>query len=261
MVGALFSSDAWYDITFTSSEVINPRRTIPISLFLGTLIVSVLYLVVNFVYVKALPVTGNPYAASVVEQGIQYAAEDRVATAAMYKILGYPAELIMALVVVISTFGCNNGIILAGARVYYAMANDKLFFKAGAKLNNRGVPEKSLWIQATWCSILCISGTYSQLLDYVIFSALIFNILTITAVFVMRIKRPDAERPYKTFGYPVVPIVYILLCFMIEVILFIYKRDYTWPGLLFVICGIPVYYLWKYNAKIKDFLGITQKKD
>jgi APA family basic amino acid/polyamine antiporter len=246
MVGALFSSDAWYDITFTSSEVINPRRNIPLSLFLGTLIVSILYLIVNFVYVKSLPVTGNPYAVSVAERGIQYASEDRVATAVMFQILGHPAELIMALVVVISTFGCNNGIILSGARVYYAMANDNLFFRSASKLNSKGVPAIGLWIQAIWCSILCISGTYSQLLDYVIFSALIFNILTIAAVFVMRFKRPQAERPFKTFGYPIVPAVYIILCVAIEIILFNYKPDYTWPGLLFVVCGIPVFYIWKY---------------
>jgi APA family basic amino acid/polyamine antiporter len=157
--------------------------------------------------------------------------------------------MIMALVVVISTFGCNNGIILSGSRVYYAMASDKLFFKSASQLNNKGVPATSLWIQAVWCSILCLTGSYSQILDYVIFAALIFSMLTIAAVFVMRIKKPDIYRPYKTIGYPILPAIYIIICLLIEVILLLYKRDYTWPGLLFVIAGIPVFYIWRYFQK------------
>lgn len=249
MVGALFSADAWYDITFTSAEVIHPQKNIPRSLFLGTFIVSILYLLVNLVYIKILPILGNPFSNTVAEQGIQFAAEDRVATAAMYQLLGTPAEMIMALVVVISTFGCNNGIILSGARVYYAMASDKLFFKSASKINSKGVPATSLWIQAVWCSILCLSGSYLQLLDYVIFAALIFSMLTIAAVFVMRIKKPDIDRPYKTIGYPILPAIYIVLCLVIEGILLMYKQEYTWRGLLLVLTGIPVFYIWKYYQK------------
>jgi APA family basic amino acid/polyamine antiporter len=253
MVGSLFSSDAWYNITFTSGEVKRPKRNIPLSLLLGTLIVSALYFTVNLIYIKILPVIGNPYGLTVAERGIQYATEDRVAAAVMFQILNHPAEIIMALVVVISTFGCNNGLILSGARVYYAMAKDGLFFKKVSQLNSKGVPSVGLWLQATWASILCLSGTYSQLLDYVIFAALIFNVLTIFAVFVMRIKHPKADRPYKAFGYPVIPAIYISLCLFIEFILLIYKPLYTWPGLLIVISGIPVYYIWKYKKRILQF--------
>jgi basic amino acid/polyamine antiporter, APA family len=254
MVGSLFSSDAWYNITFTSGEVIRPKRNIPLSLFLGTMLVSVLYFAVNLVYVKILPVTGSPFGLTVAEQGIQYASEDRVATAVMYQILNHPAEIIMALVLVISTFGCNNGLILSGARVYYAMASDGLFFKRVSKLNNKGVPSLGLWLQAAWCSLLCLSGSYSQLLDYVIFAALIFNILTIMAVFVMRKQRPTEKREYKAFGYPYIPALYIALCLFIEFILLIYKPQYTWPGLLLVIAGVPIFYIWKYKHTIFTFL-------
>ena len=256
MVGSLFSSDAWYNITFASSEVINPKRNIPLSLFLGTLIVAVLYFLVNLVYIKILPVGGQQLGLTVMDQGIQYASEDRVAAAAMNQILGRSAEIIMALVVVISTFGCNNGIILSGARVYYAMACDGVFFNNVTKLNKYGVPGVSLWVQAIWSTVLCLSGTYSQLLDYVIFAALIFNILTILAVFVLRFKRPDLERPYKTLGYPVIPAIYIGLCVFIEIVLLIYKPAYTWPGLIIVMAGIPIYYLWKYHHRI--FKGLMR---
>lgn len=249
MVGSLFSSDAWYNITFASGEVINPKRNIPLSLFLGTLIVAVLYFLVNVVYIKILPVTGSPNGLTELEQGIQYASEDRVAAAAMNQILGRSGEIITALIIIISTFGCNNGIILSGARVYYAMACDGIFFRNVTRLNAKGVPAVGLWVQAIWSTILCLSGTYSQLLDYVIFTALIFNILTILSVFVLRAKRPDLERPYKTIGYPVVPIIYIAVCFAIEIILLIYKPTFTWPGLIIVMSGIPVYYLWKHYHK------------
>jgi APA family basic amino acid/polyamine antiporter len=251
MVGSLFSSDAWYNITFTSSEVINPKRNIPLSLFLGTFIVCIIYFLVNLVYVYILPVYGSSSGLTIANQGIQFASEDRVATAAMKQLLGRSAEIFMALVVVISTFGCNNGIIFSGARVYYAMATDRLFFKKASILNDKGVPGVGLWVQAGWSTILCLSGSYSQLLDYVIFAALIFNILIITAVFVLRYKKPDVERSYKTFGYPVIPGIYIILCLSIEVILLIYKPLYTWPGLLIVLTGVPVYYIWKYKNEVK----------
>jgi APA family basic amino acid/polyamine antiporter len=245
MVGSLFSSDAWYNITFASGEVINPKKNVPMSLFLGTLIVAILYFLVNVVYVKILPVVGHPNGLTELEQGIQYASEDRVAAAAMNQILGRSGEIITALIIIISTFGCNNGIILSGARVYYAMACDRIFFRNVTRLNTKGVPAVGLWMQAIWSTVLCLSGTYSQLLDYVIFAALIFNILTISSVFVLRIRRPDMERPYKTIGYPVVPIIYILVCFVIEIVLLIYKPTFTWPGLIIVTTGIPVYYFWK----------------
>jgi APA family basic amino acid/polyamine antiporter len=250
MVGSLFSSDAWYNITFTSGEVIRPKRNIPLSLLFGTLLVSALYFAVNMVYIKILPVYGSPFGLTVAEQGIQYASEDRVATAVMYQILNHPAEYIMAIVLVISTFGCNNGLILSGARVYYAMANDGLFFRKVGKLNGKGVPSVGLWLQAVWCSVLCLSGSYSQLLDYVIFAALIFNVLTIMAVFILRKKWPNEVREYKAFGYPFIPALYIILCLFIEFILLIYKPLYTWPGLLIVLIGVPVFFIWRYK---KDF--------
>jgi APA family basic amino acid/polyamine antiporter len=252
MVGALFSSDAWYNITFASSEVINPKRNIPISLFLGTLIVAILYFLVNVIYIKILPVTGLPNGLTEMDQGIQYAVEDRVAAAAMNQILGHSAEIFVALIIVVSTFGCNNGIILSGARVYYAMACDGIFFRGVTRLNNKGVPAVGLWVQAIWSTVLCLSGTYSQLLDYVIFAALIFNILVVSSVFVLRWRRPDMERPYKTIGYPVIPLVYIAICFLIEVILLMYKPRFTWPGLIIVMAGVPVYYLWKYYDKFSN---------
>ena len=151
----------------------------------------------------------------------------------------------MAAIVVVSTFGCNNGIILSSARVYYAMAKDGLFFKQAARLNERGVPAVGLWVQAAWCLVLCLSGSYSQLLDYIMMASILFFVLTILAVFVLRIKLPNAERPYKSFGYPVIPALYVIICLVIEVILLIYKPDYTWPGVIIVLSGVPVYYLWK----------------
>jgi basic amino acid/polyamine antiporter, APA family len=249
MVGALFSSVAWENITFTSGEIKNPKRNIPLSLFLGTLLVITLYLATNIIYMLVLPLTGSINGKDVVSQGIQFAADDRVATAAAHMIFGEPAAVIMALFIMISTFGCNNGLILAGARVYYAMAKDNLFFKSTAELNKKSVPAKALIFQAVWTSVLCLSGTYSDLLDYVVFTVLIFYVLTIIGVFVLRKKRPDVERPYKSFGYPVIPIIYIILALIISSILIVYKPLYTWPGLVIVLLGIPVYFFWKYGQK------------
>ncbi|MCX6233559.1 MAG: amino acid permease [Bacteroidetes bacterium] len=245
MVGSLFAADAWYNITYTSDEVINPRKTIPRSLFLGTLAVCVVYFLVNVVYIIVLPMNGSPDGATVMERGIQFASEDRVATAAIYGIFGQTAEIVMALVVVISTFGCNNGIVLAGARVFYAMAQDGLFFKKTGTLNKKGVPAFSLGIQALWSILLCLTGTYSQLLDYVMFAAILFYILTISAVFVLRKKRPELDRPYKAFGFPVFPVLYIIACLIILIVILRYKPLFTWPGLLIVLAGIPVYFIWK----------------
>jgi APA family basic amino acid/polyamine antiporter len=256
MVGSLFSADAWYNITFTSDEVINPRKTIVRSLILGTIVVCVLYFFVNVVYILALPVRGIPDGATVLERGMQFASEDRIATAAVYGILGQRAEVYMAIAVVISTFGCNNGMVLAGARVIYAMARDKLFFRQTGILNKKGVPGVALWVQATWSIILCFSGTYNQLLDYVIFAALIFYVLVIAAIFVLRYKRPDWERPYRAFGFPIIPIIYMLACLLIIAILLIYKPLFTWPGpwpvLIIILSGIPVFYLWKKYSGNKE---------
>ncbi len=245
MVGSIFAADAWYNITYTSDEVINPKKTIARSLFVGTLTVCLIYFLVNVVYIIALPVRGIPDGATVMERGIQFASEDRVGTAAIYGIFGKNAELLMAVVVVISTFGCNNGIILSGARVTFAMAKDRLFFKRTGELSSKGVPAFALWIQAGWSTLLCLTGSYSQLLDYVVFAALLFYILVIFAVFMLRKKHPEWERPYKAFGFPVFPALYIAACLMIIIILLVYKPLFTWPGLGIVLSGVPVYYLWR----------------
>ncbi len=178
-------------------------------------------------------------------QGIQFAADDRVGTAAAAMIFGAPAAIIMALLIMVSTFGCNNGLILSGPRIYYAMAKDRLFFKSIGKLNKKSVPGVALVVEGVWASLLCLSGTYSDLLDYVIFAVLIFFILTILGIFVLRKKRPDAERPYKAFGYPVLPGVYILTALAIAIDLLIFKPAYTWPGVIIVLIGVPVYFIWK----------------
>jgi APA family basic amino acid/polyamine antiporter len=249
LVGSLFSSDAWYGVTYMAGEVINPKRNVPLSLFFGTLLVSVLYILTNYVYIKILPLSGSPDGADVLAKGIQYAANDRVATSAMSVVFGNYAAIIMAVFIMISTFGCNNGLIMAGPRVYYAMARDGLFFKKVSRINKNGVPGFAIAVQGIWSVLLCMSGTYGNLLDYVIFAVLIFFTLTILAIFVLRVKRPDIPRPYKAFGYPVVPALYILTTITIMVILLIYKPAYTFPGLGIVILGIPVFYLWrKFNS-------------
>ena len=244
MVGSLFSSDAWNNITFTAGEVINPRKNIPLSLLLGTLSVTVLYLLANLVYITVLPVRGSPEGGEVALRGMQYAINDRIGTAAISGLFGNYAVIIMAGFIVISTFGCNNGLILAGARVYYAMAADGIFFSKVGKLNEKGVPSMGLVIQGIWAGLLCLSGTYGQLLDYVVFAVLIFYVLTIFGIFRLRTHRPDAERPYKALGYPFIPMLYIILAVAVMLILLIYKPAYTWPGLIIVILGIPVYFLW-----------------
>jgi basic amino acid/polyamine antiporter, APA family len=245
MVGSLFSSDAWNNITFTAGEVINPRKNIPLSLLLGTVIVTILYLLANVVYITVLPVRGSPEGADIAARGMQYALNDRLGTASISGIFGNSTVLIMAAFIVISTFGCNNGLILSGARVYYAMAADGIFFRKVGTLNEKGVPATGLVIQGVWAGVLCLSGTYGQLLDYVVFAVLIFYVLTIFGLFLLRKNRPEIDRPYKALGYPVIPLIYIFLAMVVMVILFIYKPGYTWPGLMIVILGIPVYFLWK----------------
>jgi APA family basic amino acid/polyamine antiporter len=250
LVGSLFSSDAWYNITYISGEVIDPKRTIPRSLFIGTLIVSVFYILTNIVYIKILPLRGIPEGADVISRGIQFATDDRVATSAMSVVFGDSAAVIMAIFIMISTFGCNNGLIMAGPRVYYAMAKDGLFFKKVGEINKNGVPGFALIVQGIWAVLLCLSGTYGNLLDYVIFAVLIFFTLTILSIFILRVKKPDLPRPYKAFGYPLIPSLYILTTLTIMVILLIYKPDYTFPGLGIVLLGIPVFYLWrKFNRE------------
>lgn len=245
MVGSIFTSDAWNNITFTGGEIKNPKRTLPLSLFLGTFIVTVIYLLMNYVYLLHLPLRGNPEGVNAIERGMQFATNDRLGTATMSTILGNYSGVIMALLIIVSTIGCNNGLILSGARVYYAMANDGLFFKKVGKLNSKNVPANGLLIQCIWASLLCLSGTYSQLLDYVVFAVLIFYVLTILGIIILRIKKPLAERPYKAIGYPVLPAIYIVTALFIMGILLVYKPNFTWPGLIIVIVGIPVYYITK----------------
>jgi APA family basic amino acid/polyamine antiporter len=251
-VGSLFSSDSWNNVTFTAGEIRDPKRNIPLSLVIGTGVVLLLYVLCNFVYLSVLPMAGDPAATTIVGRGIQFASEDRVATAVMEQAgsslgaagAGFGAKL-MAAVILISTFGCVNGLLLAGARVYYAMSRDGLFFKSVGKLSERSkTPVNSLWVQWAWTCLLCLSGSYGQLLDYVIFAVLVFYILTITGLFVLRRTRPEAVRPYKAFGYPVLPGLYIVMAGWISVVLLRYKPQYTWPGLMIVLLGIPVYLVW-----------------
>lgn len=244
-VGSLFSADAWNNVTFTAGEVQNPKRNLPLSLALGTGVVIALYFFANVVYLNVLPFDGDPASASVMGRGIKFATEDRVGTAVMQQMFGSSGAGLMAIAIMISTFGCCNGLILAGARVYYAMARDGLFFKKVGDLSaGSKTPVVSLGVQCIWTCLLCLSGTYGQLLDYIIFAVLIFYILTIGGLFVLRYKRPDAERPYKAIGYPVLPAIYILMALFIDVVLLLYKPQYTWPGLIIVLLGIPVYMIW-----------------
>ncbi|MBN2355147.1 amino acid permease [candidate division KSB1 bacterium] len=245
MVGSLFSSDAWHNIAFTAAEVKNPRRILPWSLFLGTATVTVLYLLANLGYIMTLPVKGQPDGADVLARGMQFAAADRVGTAAAQVIFGDAALLIMAALILVSTFGCNNGLILTGARVYYAMARNGLFFSKAGVLNTRAVPGTALVVQGVWASILCLTGTYSDLLDYVIFAVLIFYALTMIGIFILRIKRPNANRPFKAFGYPIVPALYVLAALAICIDLLIFKPAFTWPGMIIVLIGVPVYFAWR----------------
>jgi len=245
-VGSLFSADAWNNVTFTAAEVKNPSRNLPLSLALGTGIVIILYIACNFVYLSALPMNGVASGATIVERGIKYATEERVATAVMTQMFGAAGGLLMAAAITISGFGCANGLILAGARVYYAMAKDGLFFRKVARLHpTYKTPAVSLMVQMVWTCVLCVSGTYNQLLEYIIFAVLVFYILTIIGLFVLRRTHADAERPYRAVGYPVLPAMYIVIALFIDVVLLRYKPQYTWPGLMIVLLGIPVYYVWR----------------
>ena len=241
-VGSLFSSEAWNNITFTAGEVKNPRRNIPLSLVLGTGFVLTVYFLASAAYLMVLPLHGDARGTTVLARGIQYAAEDRVGTATLEQIFGGVGASLMAGAILVSTFGCANGMSLAGARVYYAMSRDGLFFKAVGRLHPKyKTPVAGLMVQAAWAAVLCISGSYGQLLDYIIFAVLLFYILTIVGLFVLRVKKPLEPRPYKAIGYPVLPAVYIVMAGWICIVLLRYKPQYTWPGLIIVLLGIPVY--------------------
>lgn len=242
MIGSLFSSDAWNNVTFIAAEIKEPRKNIPMGLFFGTLIVTVLYVLANIAYLCLLPVKGDPSATTVIGQGIQFAQNDRVGAAAVFVMLGNSAYYLMAALIMVSTFGCNNGLILAGARLFQAMAKDGLFFKGAANVNENGVPGKALWIQAIWASVLCLSGSYGDLLEYSTFSSLLFYIVTIVGIFILRYKEPNAERPYKAFGYPLIPALYVLVALAICIDLLVFKTFNTGMGLVIVLLGLPVYF-------------------
>ncbi|HUN73294.1 MAG TPA: amino acid permease [Steroidobacteraceae bacterium] len=235
MVGALFAMDSWNNVGFAAGELKNPRRDLPFSMTAGVLTVTLLYLLANLGYLSVLPLAS-----------IAAAPQDRVATAVLQAVFGAAGLAAMAGAIMISTFGCVNGLILSGARVYYAMARDGLFFKGAGTLHPRyQTPTFALKLQAAWSCALCLSGTYSQLLDYVIFAALLFYLLTGVSVFALRRKRPQLERPVRVPGYPWLPALYVLLTATIAIDLLVVKPRYTWPGLLIVALGVPVYYAWR----------------
>ncbi len=238
MTGSLFSADAWNNITFTAGEVKNPQKNLPLSLFLGTSTVILLYMLANIAYIYVLPI-----------EQIQHAENDRVATQLMETILGNNGKFFMAAMIMVSTFGCLNGCILTAARVYYAMAKDGMFLKQAAKLNKNDVPANSLTMQCIWACILCFSGTYGDLLNYIMFAVMLFYILTISGLFRLRITRPEMERPYKAFGYPVIPAVYIILASLVAINMLIYQTDFSLYGLIIILTGVPVYYIFRKKTK------------
>ena len=242
IINSLFSSDAWNNVTFIAGEIKNPQKNIPRSLFLGTLLVTIIYILANLAYLALLPINGSPEATNAAGQGIMFAFDDRLGSSAASMIIGSAGVFLMAGLIMISTFGCNNGLILAGSRLFYAMSKDGLFFKKAGNLNKNSVPGVALWIQCIWASVLCLSGKYGDLLVYSTFASLLFYILTIGGLFILRRKEPDADRPYKAFGYPYIPILYILLTLAICVDLLIYDSINAGMGLLIVLFGIPIYY-------------------
>jgi len=236
LVGAIMSYEAWNNVTFVAGEINNPKKNIGLSLLLGTILVTLIYVLLNLMFTMVLPLTE-----------IATTEKDRVGIAASQAIFGADGTVIIALLIMVATFGCNNGLILAGARVYYSMAKDGLFFKKTAKLNKHAVPEFALWIQFGMASILCLSGKYGDLLDMITFIAVLFYVLTIFGIYILRIKKPEVDRPYRAIGYPVLPAVYILLGLSFCILLIIYKPYFTWPGLIITLLGIPLYYLNKKN--------------
>jgi APA family basic amino acid/polyamine antiporter len=251
-VGSLFSADAWNNVTFTAGEIKNPRRNLPLSLALGTGFVIVVYILASAAYILVLPLHGDPHGATVLARGVQFASEDRIGAAVLEQIFPHLGAYLMAAAILVSTFGCANGMTLAGARVYYAMAKDGLFFQSVGKLHPKfKTPAAGLIVQAIWTMLLCVSGSYSQLLDYIIFAVLVFYILTIVGLFVLRGKQPEAPRPYKAFGYPVLPALYIGMAAFICAVLLRYKPQYTWPGLILVLLGAPVYWCWSRRQRAR----------
>jgi APA family basic amino acid/polyamine antiporter len=242
IINSLFSSDAWNNVTFIAGEIKEPKKNIPRSLFLGTLIVTVIYVLANLAYLALLPMQGIPNAADIASNGIMFASNDRVGAAAASMIMGNVGVFVMAALIMVSTFGCNSGLILSGGRLFFAMAKDGLFFKQATELNKNQVPAKALWVQCIWACVLCISGKFGDLLTYATFASLLFYILTILGVFILRKKEPNADRPYKAFGYPVVPAIYIIVTSAICFTLLIYDTFNTGLGLCIVALGIPVYY-------------------
>ncbi|MBK9935050.1 MAG: amino acid permease [Cytophagaceae bacterium] len=244
-VGTLFSSDAWNGLTFAGDEVVNPTKTIPRGMAIGTLLVVGLYFIMNLSYLFILPLKGDPNGVDVMSRGIQFASEDRVAAATAIVIGGAKFAIFTALLIMISTFGCNNGLILSGARVYYTMAKDGLFFKNFGKLNKNGVPQNALWWQGIWASVLCLTGKYGDLLDYFMGVVILFYAFTILGIFILRKKEPNLERPVKAPLFPFLPAFYIFLAFGLVIILFKEKPQFTIPGLIIVALGIPVFYWFK----------------
>ncbi|SNC64514.1 amino acid/polyamine/organocation transporter, APC superfamily [Hymenobacter gelipurpurascens] len=245
MTGSLFSSDAWNNIGFSGDEIVKPERTIVLSMALGTAIVTALYILINIVYLLVLPLKGDPEATTVMGRGIMYATNERVATAVAESILGQVGAYVMAILIMISTFSADNSILLSGARAYYAMAADGLFFPGMARLNKAGVPGVALWAQCAWASLLCLSGSYGDLLNYVMFSVILFYVITIIGIFVLRRTRPDAPRPYRAFGYPIIPLLYVILASAFCFILLTDPENskFALRGLGLVAVGVPVYYL------------------
>lgn len=244
-VGTLFSSDAWNGLTFAGDEVVNAEKTIPRGMIIGTFLVTALYLLLNIVYLCILPLKGDPNGLDALSRGIQFASEDRVAAAAAQVIGGQGFSIIVAILIMISTFGCNNGLILSGARVYYTMAKDGLFFKNFGSLNDAGVPQNALWWQCFWACFLCLTGKYGDLLDYLMGVVILFYAFTIYGIFILRKKMPNAERPIKAPGYPIIPMIYVIVASIIVLILVKEKPQFTYPGLGIVALGIPVYFWFK----------------
>lgn len=245
MINSLFSSDAWNNVTFIAGEIKEPQKNIPRSLLLGTTIVTILYILANLAYLALLPLKGDPNGVDVFSRGIQFAESSRVGTAAATMIFGNVATMMMALLIMVSTFGCNNGIILSGARLYYAMGKDGLFFNKATSLNKFNVPAWSLWAQCIWACLLCFSGTYNDLINYCTFASLIFYIVTIAGLFVLRKREPNAARPYKAFAYPILPALYILAAGGICVALLFLDTRNSGAGLIIVAIGVPIYFLQK----------------
>ena len=241
MTGALFSSDAWNSVTFIAGEIKRPERNIGLSLFIGTLVVTILYVTMNFMYLNVMSI-GE----------IAHAQSDRVATAAALKIFGGDGAKIIGLLIMVSTFGCNNGLILSGARVYYTMAKDELFLPAAKKLNSKGVPAVALWMQCVWASALCLTGQYGTLLNFLMIVVLMFYVLTIGGIIKLRITKPDHPRPYKAIGYPVIPVLYIAMASFICIVLIFKKWDDTYPGILIALAGLPIYYFLQKRDKTSN---------